>query len=61
MDLLAALLPLASEKSLSDEGRDIILSMLVVGLIFLGIILIGQAGRWLSHKRKERPKQRRAT
>lgn len=60
MDLLAVLLPLASEKSISEEGRDIILSMLVVGLIFLGVIVIGQTGRWLLHKRKERPKQRRA-
>ncbi len=61
MDLFGALIPLAAEKSISEEGRDVILSMLVVGLIFVGVIVIGQTGRWLSHKRKERPKQRRAT
>lgn len=61
MNVLVALLPLAAEKSISEEGRDVILSMLVVGLIFLGVILIGQAGRWLLSKRHERPKQRRVT
>ncbi len=35
-DLLAA-----SEKSAADEGRDIILSMLVVGLIFVAVAILG--------------------
>jgi len=34
--------------------------MLLVGLTFLGIILIGQLGRYLGHKRKARRAQRRA-
>ena len=29
--------------------------MLIVGLIFLGVILIGQALNWLSHRRARRP------
>ena len=28
-------------KSAAEEGRDIILSMLVVGLIFVGVALLG--------------------
>ena len=47
---LTALL-LAQEKSPADEGRDIIISMLVVGLIFLSVIALGQLSRWLSHRR----------
>ena len=49
-DVLAAAL-LAAEKPIDQEGRDIILSMLVVGLIFLSVIAVGQLGRWLAHRR----------
>jgi hypothetical protein len=45
-----AAIALAAEKTTAEEGRDIILSMLVVGLIFLGVIAVGQLGRWLSHR-----------
>jgi hypothetical protein len=37
-------------KSAADEGRDIVLSMLVVGLIFAGVALLGDFLRWLSHR-----------
>ena len=30
------------------------MAMLIVGLIFLGVILIGQALNWLSHRRDAR-------
>ncbi len=36
IDLLAS-----TEKSAAEEGRDIILSMLVVGLIFVAVALLG--------------------
>jgi len=49
-DLALALL-LAQEKSIAEEGRDIIIAMLVVGLIFLSVIALGQLSRWLSHRR----------
>jgi hypothetical protein len=41
--MLAAFIQLlaASEKSAAEEGRDIVLSMLVVGLIFVGVALGG--------------------
>ena len=31
----------SAEKSAADEGRDIVLSMLVVGLIFVAVVLLG--------------------
>ncbi len=48
--MLTALI-LAAEKSTAEEGRDIIVSMLVVGLIFCSVIALGQLGRWLGHRR----------
>ena len=56
---LATLL-LAAEKSTADEGRDIIISMLVVGFVFLGVIALGQTLRYFSHRRAERKRARRA-
>jgi heme/copper-type cytochrome/quinol oxidase subunit 2 len=50
LDLLAA-----SEKSAAEEGRDIVLSMLVVGLIFVGVALLGdlyQRGARKRHKQR---------
>ncbi|MGH3016953.1 MAG: hypothetical protein ACRDLU_01090 [Gaiellaceae bacterium] len=44
---LAALLA----ADVAEEGKDIVLSMLVVGLIFISVIAIGQFFRWLSHRR----------
>lgn len=44
-------LVLAAEKSTAEEGRDIIVAMLVVGLIFCSVIALGQVGRWLGHRR----------
>lgn len=48
---LALSLLLAQEKSTAEEGRDIIIAMLVVGLVFLSVIALGQLGRWMSHRR----------
>ena len=41
--MLAALTQLlaASDKSAAEEGRDVVLSMLVVGLIFVAVALGG--------------------
>jgi hypothetical protein len=43
---LAALLA----ADVAEEGKHIVLSMLVVGLIFIGVIAIGQLVRWLAHR-----------
>ncbi len=51
MTELIAVLTLAAEKAPEEEGRDIIIVMLVVGLVFLGVILAGELVKWLSHRR----------
>jgi heme/copper-type cytochrome/quinol oxidase subunit 2 len=40
--------------SAAEEGKKVITAMLIVGLIFLGVILIGQAIHWLSNRRAAR-------
>jgi hypothetical protein len=57
MSLLGILL--AAEKTPAEEGRDVILAMLVVGLVFVGVILLGQTARYFEHKRKARRAARR--
>ncbi len=37
--------------SAATEGRDVVLSMLVVGLVFLGVIAIGELFDWRARKR----------
>jgi len=37
-------------KSAADEGKEIVLSMLVVGLVFVGVALLGDFLKWLSHR-----------
>lgn len=36
------------------EGKKVILAMLIVGLIFVGVIALGQTSKWLSHRREAR-------
>lgn len=52
MSSFSTALLLAQEKSIAEEGRDIIISMLVVGLIFVSVIALGQLSRWFSHRRR---------
>ena len=42
------MLPLA--KTAAEEGKDIITAMLVVGLVFLAVIVIGEVTHWLRHR-----------
>jgi predicted ATPase/class 3 adenylate cyclase len=44
----------AALASAADEGRNIILSMLVVGLIFLAVIALGELNDWRARKRMHR-------
>jgi hypothetical protein len=50
---------LAAEKTPAEEGRDVILAMLVVGLVFVGVIILGQTARYFEHRRKARRAARR--
>ena len=44
------MLPLAA-KTAAEEGLSIIRAMLVVGLIFLSVIVLGELSKWLRHRR----------
>jgi hypothetical protein len=48
--LLLALAPLAAETA-AEEGKKVIMGMLIVGLIFVGVIALGETSRWLRHRR----------
>jgi hypothetical protein len=39
-------------KTAAEEGRDIILSMLVVGLVFLSVAVLGDLYEWAKHRRR---------
>ena len=58
MSSLLLALPLGQE-SVAEEGRRIIIVMLLVALVFLGVILLGQLTRWLAHRRQARRAARR--
>jgi len=45
----------------ASEGLDVIRGMLIVGLIFLGVILLGELTHWLGHRRAERKRARQTT
>lgn len=60
MSTLVTAIVLGAEKTPAQEGRDVVLVMLGVGLIFLGVILLGQLGRHVTHKRKAKRDARRA-
>ena len=36
----------------AEEGRKVVLSMLVTGLVFVGVIALGEFTHYLGHKRK---------
>jgi hypothetical protein len=38
----------------ATEGKHVITGMLVVGLVFLGVILLGELTRWAAHRRQDR-------
>jgi hypothetical protein len=45
--------------SAADEGRNVILSMLVVGLIFLVVIALGEINDWFARRRHHRRARQR--
>jgi hypothetical protein len=42
--------PLAATAA--EEGKKVIIAMLIVGLIFVGVIALGETSRWLRHRRR---------
>ena len=51
MSALAFLLPLAVEDA-ATEGKKVITAMLIVGLVFVGVIAVGEATHRLRHRRR---------
>ncbi len=50
MQALLAQLPVAQDAA--EEGKKIVIAMLLVGLIFLSVILLGELSRWARHRRR---------
>ena len=48
MDVLAALLPLADAAT---EGKKVIFGMLITGLVFVAVIVLGETSQWLKRRR----------
>jgi len=46
MSTLALLLDAAT------EGKKVIVAMLIVGLVFVGVIALGETAHWLRHRRR---------
>jgi hypothetical protein len=38
----------------ASEGTHVILGMLVVGVIFLSVIVLGELSHWVAERRRER-------
>ena len=56
---LLAQLPSTTEqahggKTAADEGKDVVLSMLVVGLVFVALVVLGDLWAWRARKRHAR-------
>jgi hypothetical protein len=45
-------LPLAADAA--EEGLKVISWMLLVGLVFIGVIALGETSRWLRHRGRRR-------
>jgi len=43
----------------ASEGTHVILGMLIVGLIFLTVIVLGELTKWAGHRRDARRSARR--
>jgi hypothetical protein len=39
------------------EGKKVVTAMLIVGLIFIGVIALGQLSKWAAHRRHARRPQ----
>jgi hypothetical protein len=36
----------------ASEGKKVIIAMLIVGLVFVSVIVLGETSRWLRHRRR---------
>ena len=49
---LAVLHALLAAEDAATEGKKVITGMLIVGLIFVGVIALGDTLEWLRHRRR---------
>jgi hypothetical protein len=49
---MLALLQLLAVEDAATEGKKVITAMLIVGLVFLGVIALGETSHWLRHRRR---------
>ena len=53
--MLTALDPvLAVAKTAAEEGKEVVLSMLVVGLVFVAVVVLGDVWNWRARSRHAR-------
>jgi hypothetical protein len=50
--MLAALQWFLATDDAATEGKKVIAGMLITGLIFIGVIALGETSRWLRHRRR---------
>jgi hypothetical protein len=50
--MLAALVHLIAAEDAATEGKKVITAMLIVGLIFIGVIAVGETYYWLRHRHR---------
>jgi hypothetical protein len=46
-----AYLYLLAEESAAEEGKKTVLVMLAVGLVFVGVVALGELTHWLRHRK----------
>jgi hypothetical protein len=49
---MLGLLQLLAIEDAATEGKKVITAMLIVGLIFVGVIALGETSHWLRHRRR---------
>jgi hypothetical protein len=49
---MLALSHLLAAQDAATEGKHVITGMLLVGLVFVGVIALGQTVHWLRHKNR---------
>jgi hypothetical protein len=50
--MLELIIGVGETADAAEEGLKVITGMLVVGLIFLGVVVLGETSKYLRHRRK---------
>jgi hypothetical protein len=50
--MLELIIGVGETADAAEEGLKVITGMLVVGLIFIGVLVIGEGSKYLRHRRK---------